>query len=132
MIWGIPCHGVLMSAPTQREKIRNLEQEIFEDPQRLCNRPESRCQPSLLPAFESGCQATADSSVSKHVKWVLQEFKGYIFKISGGQDKQGFPMKQGVLTNGRVFLLMKPGDTCFRGFGRRNVRSPPSWPPANP
>lgn len=51
-----------------------------------------------------------------------QEFKGYIFKISGGQDKQGFPMKQGVLTNGRVFLLMKPGDTCFRGFGRRNVR----------
>lgn len=49
-----------------------------------------------------------------------EEFKGYIFKISGGQDKQGFPMKQGVLTNGRVFLLMKPGDTCFRGFGRRN------------
>lgn len=44
-----------------------------------------------------------------------------MFKISGGQDKQGFPMKQGVLTNGRVFLLMKPGDTCFRGFGRRKV-----------
>jgi ribosomal protein S6E (S10) len=39
----------------------------------------------------------------------VQEFKGYVFKISGGQDKQGFPMKQGVLTNGRVFLLMKPG-----------------------
>lgn len=33
---------------------------------------------------------------------VLQEFKGYVFKIMGGQDKQGFPMKQGVLTNGRV------------------------------
>ena len=32
-----------------------------------------------------------------------------MFKLSGGQDKQGFPMKQGVLTNGRVFLLMKPG-----------------------
>lgn len=31
-----------------------------------------------------------------------QEFKGYVFKIMGGQDKQGFPMKQGVLTNGRV------------------------------
>ena len=50
---------------------------------------------------------------------MAQEFKGYVFKISGGQDKQGFPMKQGVLTNGRVYLLMKPGDTCFRGFGRR-------------
>lgn len=49
----------------------------------------------------------------------LQEFKGYIFKIMGGQDKQGFPMKQGVLVPGRVRLLMAPGDTCFRGYGRR-------------
>jgi len=48
------------------------------------------------------------------------EYKGYIFKIMGGQDKQGFGMKQGVLTPGRVSLLMTPGDSCFRGFGRRN------------
>lgn len=27
------------------------------------------------------------------------EFKGYILRIAGGNDKQGFPMKQGVLTN---------------------------------
>lgn len=50
----------------------------------------------------------------------MQEFTGYIFKIMGGQDKQGFPMKQGVLTNGRVQLLMSPGDKCFRGYGRRS------------
>ena len=37
----------------------------------------------------------------------------------GGQDKQGFPMKQGVLTQNRVDLLMTPGDACFRGYGRR-------------
>ena len=37
----------------------------------------------------------------------------------GGQDKQGFGMKQGVLVPGRVALLMSPGDSCFRGFGRR-------------
>ncbi len=49
----------------------------------------------------------------------LQEYKGYIFKIMGGQDKQGFGMKQGVLVPGRVQLLMAPGDSCFRGFGRR-------------
>ena len=49
-----------------------------------------------------------------------QEFKGYVFKIMGGQDKQGFPMKQGVLTSGRVQVLMSPGDQCFRGYGRRN------------
>ena len=34
------------------------------------------------------------------------EYKGYIFKITGGNDKQGFPMKQGVLVNGRCRLLM--------------------------
>ena len=36
-----------------------------------------------------------------------EEYKGYIFRITGGNDKQGFPMKQGVLVNGRVRLLMK-------------------------
>ncbi|KAJ8544023.1 hypothetical protein K7X08_025641 [Anisodus acutangulus] len=30
------------------------------------------------------------------------DFKGYVFKIMGGCDKQGFPMKQGVLTPGRA------------------------------
>lgn len=30
------------------------------------------------------------------------EWKGYILRISGGNDKQGFPMKQGVLTNSIV------------------------------
>ena len=38
------------------------------------------------------------------------EFKGYVFKIVGGCDKQGFPMKQGVLTQGRVQLLMQRGN----------------------
>ena len=40
--------------------------------------------------------------------------QGYIFRISGGNDKQGFPMKQGVLTNGRVRLLLSKGHSCFR------------------
>ncbi len=35
------------------------------------------------------------------------EYKGYLFKITGGNDKQGFTMKQGVLINGRVKILMK-------------------------
>merc|ERR1712154_727114 len=42
------------------------------------------------------------------------EWKGYVFRISGGNDKQGFPMKQGVLTNGRVRLLLSKGHSCFR------------------
>ncbi|KAL5648149.1 hypothetical protein ACJX0J_042504, partial [Zea mays] len=52
--------------------------------------------------------------------FVSQEFKGYVFKIMGGCDKQGFPMKKGVLTSGRVRLLLHRGTPCFRGYGRRN------------
>jgi small subunit ribosomal protein S6e len=47
------------------------------------------------------------------VKMSLQEFKGYVFKIMGGCDKQGFPMKQGVLTQGRVRILMHRGTVYF-------------------
>ena len=35
-------------------------------------------------------------------------------RISGGNDKQGFPMKQGVLTHGRVRLLLSKGHSCYR------------------
>jgi len=42
------------------------------------------------------------------------EWKGYIFRVTGGNDKQGFPMKQGVLTNGRVRLLLGKGHSCYR------------------
>lgn len=46
------------------------------------------------------------------------EWKGYVLKLTGGNDKQGFPMMQGVIKNGRVRLLFKDGMTCFRS--RRN------------
>ena len=42
------------------------------------------------------------------------EFKGYILRITGGNDKDGFPMKQGVLVNHRVRLLLRPGTVGFR------------------
>ncbi|KAJ2914113.1 hypothetical protein MD484_g6288, partial [Candolleomyces efflorescens] len=42
------------------------------------------------------------------------EWKGYIFRISGGNDKQGFPMKQGVLLPYRVRLLLSDGHSCYR------------------
>jgi len=53
------------------------------------------------------------------------EWKGYIFKISGGNDKQGFPMKQGILSNQRVRLLLKKGASCYRErrTGTRKRRS---------
>jgi len=42
------------------------------------------------------------------------EWKGYVLRITGGNDKQGFPMKQGVLSNGRVRLLLSKGQSCYR------------------
>ncbi|EKM75311.1 hypothetical protein AGABI1DRAFT_80049 [Agaricus bisporus var. burnettii JB137-S8] len=42
------------------------------------------------------------------------EWKGYIFRITGGNDKQGFPMKQGVLLPYRVRLLLSDGQSCYR------------------
>ncbi len=42
------------------------------------------------------------------------QWKGYRFKITGGNDKQGFPMKQGILINGRVRILMKKGSSTYR------------------
>jgi len=45
---------------------------------------------------------------------VGDEFKGYVFKITGGNDKQGFPMKQGVLLPTRVKLLLSKGHSCYR------------------
>jgi len=43
-----------------------------------------------------------------------EEYKGYIFKITGGNDKQGFPMMQGILSNGRVRLLLDKNSNCYR------------------
>ncbi|KAF6240742.1 hypothetical protein HO173_001415 [Letharia columbiana] len=45
---------------------------------------------------------------------VSPEFKGYVFKITGGNDKQGFPMKQGIMHPTRVRLLLGAGHSCYR------------------
>merc|ERR1712230_336584 len=62
----------------------------------------------LLPFFDKRISAeVAGDSLG-------DEFKGYRFRISGGNDKQGFPMMQGVLAAERVRLLLKKGSKCYR------------------
>ena len=54
-----------------------------------------------------------------------EEWKGYMVSISVGNDKQGFLMKQGVLTHGCVRLLLSKGQSCYRPrrTGERKHRS---------
>ncbi|KAJ7905131.1 40S ribosomal protein S6 [Mycena leptocephala] len=53
------------------------------------------------------------------------EWAGYILRITGGNDKQGFPMKQGVLLPYRVKLLLADGHSCYRArrTGERKRKS---------
>jgi len=65
---------------------------------------------------EKKLRALYDKRISHEVEGenLGDEFKGYIFRISGGNDKQGFPMLQGVLTSQRLQLLFSKGMPCFR------------------
>jgi small subunit ribosomal protein S6e len=87
----------------------------------------------------TGCQKLYDIEDEKKVRIFYEkrmshevdvsslgdEWKGYVCRIGGGNDKQGFPMKQGVLTNGRVQLLLSKGQSCYRNrrTGERKRKS---------
>ena len=46
------------------------------------------------------------------------DYKGYMFKITGGNDAQGFAMKQGIMKNGRARILFKKSKYCATKPGR--------------
>jgi len=53
------------------------------------------------------------------------DYKGYVFRITGGNDKQGFTMKQGIFVNGRSRILFKKRGTTYkpRRTGERKRKS---------
>jgi len=78
--------------------------------------PLTGAQKSVEVDDEQKLRAFYDKRISQEVagEALGDQYKGYIFKITGGNDKQGFPMKQGVLTNTRVRLLMGKDTSCYR------------------
>ena len=52
-------------------------------------------------------------------------FDGYKFKITGGFDKDGFAMKNGILSQGKKKVLLTKGRSLFRfrkGYHRSGIR----------
>merc|ERR1711976_58659 len=88
--------------------------------------PATGCQKLIEVDDERKIRSFYEKRMSAEVsaECIGDEWKGYVVRISGGNDKQGFPMKQGVLTAGRVRLLLRKGQSCFRerrsGERRRN------------
>eukprot|EP00171_Calliarthron_tuberculosum_P020234 IDg20234t1 len=83
--------------------------------------PSSGRQKIIELEDEKKLQHLYDKKLSAEINGELisDDFEGYIFKIAGGQDKEGFAMKQGVLTNNRVRLLMHKNVQACRGYGMR-------------
>lgn len=77
---------------------------------------------------QSGAQKTFSIDDEKQIRHVMdkkiaaevtgavlgEQFSDYTFKITGGLDKQGFPMKQGILVPDRVRLLLDKDSGCYR------------------
>jgi len=58
-------------------------------------------------------------------KVISETFEGYTFKIVGGFDKDGFAMKNGVLTQAKKRILLTKGCSMFRfrkGYHRSGIR----------
>lgn len=73
---------------------------------------------------EAKTQHLMDKRMGEEIQGDLlgEEFKGYVFKITGGNDKDGFPMRQGVLVSKRVKLLLRRGMPCYKALRKGERR----------
>jgi len=91
--------------------------------------PDTGCNKTIIIDDENKVRVFYDKKLSDEVPAdsLGTEFKGYVFRITGGCDKAGFPMKQGVLTSSRVKLLLPKGTVGFQewrgGKGERRRKS---------
>jgi len=84
--------------------------------------PESGTQKTFELNDDKAVQRLVDKRVSQEFDGAIlgDNYAGYIFRITGGCDKQGFPMKQGVLVNSRVKLLLTRGVIGYQAWRGRN------------
>jgi len=88
--------------------------------------PATGCQKLIEVDDEKKVRVFYDKRISDEVPAdsLGEEWKGYVVRITGGNDEQGFPMMQGVISPGRVRLLFDDRHPCYRprrsGERRRN------------
>ncbi|KAG0237084.1 40S ribosomal protein S6 [Mortierella sp. GBA43] len=99
--------------PSALDSTRHL---ISKDQHLNIANPATGCQKTINFDDERKTRIFYDKRISAEVAVdsLGDEFKGYVFRITGGNDKQGFPMKQGVLLPNRVRLLLSKGHSCYR------------------
>ena len=88
--------------------------------------PESGTQKTFELDDDKAVQRLFDKKIATEFDGGIlgEKYNGYVFKITGGSDKQGFPMKQGVLTNSRVSLLLNRGTVGYQAWrGRTGERA---------
>jgi ribosomal protein S6E (S10) len=89
--------------------------------------PATGCQKLIEIDDDNKLRPIFDKRISHEVDgdFLGDDFKGYRFRITGGADKQGFQMKQGVLAPHRVRLLMGPNTSGYkqRKRGERKRKS---------
>lgn len=78
--------------------------------------PATGCQKLFIIEEEDKIRPFYERRISHEVdlSFLGDEWKGYIAKITGGNDKEGFPMMSGILTPGRVRLLLDKRHKCYR------------------
>lgn len=104
----------------KKKKTKRASREwVFNEPAKmklLVSYPANGTQKTIEIDDDRRLRAFMDKHMGQEVPGdsMGDEYKGYVFKIAGGNDKQGFPMKQGVLQNHRVRLLLSQGHSCYR------------------
>mmetsp|Transcript_112428 Transcript_112428/g.157639 ORF Transcript_112428/g.157639 Transcript_112428/m.157639 type:complete len:252 (+) Transcript_112428:19-774(+) len=80
--------------------------------------PATGCQKLVMIEDEHKVRMFWEKRIAEEFQadFLGDDYKGYVFKITGGHDKQGFPMKQGVLTADRVRLLLSETDSCYNRY----------------
>lgn len=53
-----------------------------------------------------------------------EAYKGYVFRITGGNDKQGFQMKQGIMSNSRTRILFKSRKSAHSNLSQYLIIEP--------